>query len=172
MTNLQYDPITNNMPFRQGHFFPFLTVKNCGLFMYSHCDRLRWLIPSSGYLTWIVMNNGKVNRIWSCMIPINKLFWIYTSKGTKGGLVFNVFMLGPMNQFWYIHILLPNYSVTRCSSGSVFDLIDTTVFLHGYTHPTTITIFFTDAVANEPKMIYPVHGIFRQAPPHPFPLCF
>ena len=103
--------------------------------MWSNYNHLLWLFLINYVSPQFFMNPGNFNYPWSFMIPFTNLHCLST---IQGEINFNVFMLWPMHQFWAIHVWFSNDSVTRRSSGSVFDIIYTTVSFKLYTDPTLI----------------------------------
>ena len=163
-----------NIPFNEGPFFPFWNVNSSEFLISNH---FLCMLTSKGCFFPIVINIGKFNSSWSCIIPFAKpppalLSFEDTS-------VFDVFLLWPMHWFWDICVWLSSESVISCSSGHVFDPIDKTISLHVYTDPafiidkfsllqllvtqngSTFTMSFTDNLG--PKPFHTVLIIHRMA---------
>ena len=160
-TLLYYHLFMNNIPFKKGYFLPLLSVKSCELLVWSHWSHILWLIHSNFCFIPIVMNIGKVNCPWSCMIPITKLYFLATSQGE---IIFQCICSG-------------TYASSQLSNPP---LIWMCVWSHWHNcHPVMIHRshlnlgqIFTAAVANYTKMLYHVHNIYRKSSLQPFPHYF
>ena len=123
------------MPFKQGSFFPFWNVKMVDSWcvatvpIFYGCSLATAFAPK---LLLILEKSTAFGPVWSQSLRSTIL------PSVKGGLVFIVFVLGPMHKIWAVHICFSNDSVTRRCYFSVFNLIDTTVSLQWYTDHTLI----------------------------------
>ena len=118
----------------------------------------------------IVMNTGKFNRYWSCMLPITNLFCLANNKGE---VCFQSLYAGPcVFSLEYTQLILKQLNNPA--------LLWQYVWYHwheclpSWIHRPHLNSrqILTAAVTNYSKLLYLAHGISIQADTQPFPHCF